>query len=519
MTGHRTRTSSRTDTPRNPRDVHRRVAALAVVSVALVVACTNAPLPGSPSGQSAPTQPAATDNEPEVVALSVVLDDDGCRVTGSTTFDPGPVRIEADNQDGTDRASFQLLRIAPDGSFDTFDQHLAEEQARIDAGQEPLGFAGLATEVSGTLIAAGGQDTLEATLDEGDYILVCADWADGAGTDGTGRLIGAGRLTVGAPPVASPTAAGELVPVARGYAMMADLPGEPGVALLGGATRAGPPDLSDMWTFAPDRGWREITPPTLPELDGFAPLTGNAFAFDTASGLAVFVDIKGNPWTYDHTTNRWAAKPSGAGPTALLGAAMVYDSQSDRLIVFGGLDLATFTENNETWAYDVDAGTWERMNPAQSPTPRNYAAMGYDADSDRVILFGGAPSSGVLGDTWAYDYDSDAWTEMSPTTSPPGRTYSGMVYDPRGDRMVLVGGSVDQETASLGDVWEYDLAANGWTDVSPSDGPGARAWHAIAHDDESGLIVVFGGGDSRAAYTAETWLFDPAARTWREVAS
>jgi len=272
-----------------------------------------------------------------------------------------------------------------------------------------------------------------------------------------------------------------------------------------------------MWTFAPDTGWQDITSATLPELAGLAPLTGNAFAFDTESGVAVFVDIKGNPWVYDSVTNAWAAKPSGAGPTALLGAAMVYDSGSDRMIVFGGLDLATLRENNETWAYDVDSASWERMHPEQSPAPRNYVAMAYDVESDRVILFGGAPASGALGDTWAYDYDNDAWTEMAPVVSPAPRVYSGMVYDPRRDRMVLFGGSGNQEAASLGDVWEYDLDSNRWSDASPSGGPGARAWHAMAYDDESGLIVVFGGGKSRWAYTAETWLLDPAGGSWKQV--
>jgi hypothetical protein len=239
-------------------------------------------------------------------------------------------------------------------------------------------------------------------------------------------------------------------------------------------------------------------------------------AFDTGSELAVFVDIKGNPWAYDSATNSWTDKASGNGPIALLGAGMAYDSGSDRMIVFGGLDPGTFEANNETWAYDVDASTWEQMKPPQSPTPRNYVAMAYDAGSDRLILFGGAPASGALGDTWAYDYDNDAWTEMSPSTAPPARVYGGMVYDSQRDRMVLFGGSADQETATLGDVWEYDLESNSWTDVSPPGGPGPRAWHAMAYDEESGAIVVFGGGESRSAYTAETWLLDLTAATWKQ---
>jgi N-acetylneuraminic acid mutarotase len=298
--------------------------------------------------------------------------------------------------------------------------------------------------------------------------------------------------------------------------MMTDLPGQPGILLLGGATRPGPPDIADMWAFTTDAGWREITPAALPRLAGHAPFTGNAFAFDSASGLGVFIDIKGNPWTYDSTANAWTDVPSGVGPTALLGAAMAYDSGSDRMIVFGGLDLATFRPNNETWAYDVDAATWERMQPAVSPTARNYVAMAYDVGSDRIILFGGAPASGVLGDTWAYDYDSDSWVEMTGPSSPAERAYSAMVYDPHGDRMILFGGSADQETAAFGDLWEYDFEANSWNEVVQTSHPAPRAWHAMAYDDESSSIVVFGGGTSRSSYSAETWLFDRATNSWDE---
>lgn len=485
----------------------RQATALAVVGVALVAACTAAPQVEPSPEQASPTQTAAT-GQPQAVALTATLTDDGCNLNGTLTFDPGPVRVDVDNQDPTDRASFQLLRIGLGETFESFEQHVTEEQSRIDAGEEPIGFADRATEVTGTLLEAGIQDQLAAALDEGRYVLVCADWADGAATDGKGRLILAGRLTVGTEPG----------PVARGYAMMADLPAEPGVVLLGGATRPGPVDLSDMWTFTSEAGWREITPAAVPELTGSqfgGKLVGTTFAFHTPSGVAVFVDIQGNPWTYDPATNNWTDRPSGAGPTALLGAAMTYDSASDRMIVFGGLDPETFSENNETWVYDVDTSTWERMDPARSPSPRNFSAMAYDAGSDRVILFGGAPASGVLGDTWAYDYESDAWTEMSPSGSPLARTYSGMVYDSNRDRMVLFGGSEDAESASLGDVWEYDLESNRWTDVSPADGPSARAWHAMAFDEESGVILVFGGGESRTAYTAETWILDPAEGSWR----
>lgn len=304
-------------------------------------------------------------------------------------------------------------------------------------------------------------------------------------------------------------------PVARGYAMMADLPGEPGVVMLGGASVGGPPDLPDMWRFVSGRGWREITPEELPTFPSEPMLTGvigNAFDFDVGSRVGVFVDIEGGTWAYDPRANTWHDMRAEPGPTKLLGTSMVYDGSSDRLIAFGGFSFDGDL-NAETWAYDPDSNAWEHMHPKKKPSPRNYSAMAYDQASDRVILFGGDDGVDVFGDTWAYDYESDSWTRMSPATSPPRRTYSWMVYDSRRDRMVLFGGSADMDTAAFDDTWTYDVDKDVWTRLAVR-GPSARAWHAMAYDRRTGTVVLFGGGPSREEYTAETWVYDPRADTW-----
>jgi hypothetical protein len=36
----------------------------------------------------------------------------------------------------------------------------------------------------------------------------------------------------------------------------------------------------------------------------------------------------------------------------------------------------------------------------------------------------------------------------------------------------------------------------------------------MAYDPDAEAIVLFGGGPTRTEYTAETWLYDPAASTW-----
>jgi hypothetical protein len=51
------------------------------------------------------------------------------------------------------------------------------------------------------------------------------------------------------------------------------------------------------------------------------------------------------------------------------------------------------------------ANTWTNMNPSTHPGARSHHAMAYDSQSDRVILFGGYSGRKYYyySDTWAYD--------------------------------------------------------------------------------------------------------------------
>jgi hypothetical protein len=40
--------------------------------------------------------------------------------------------------------------------------------------------------------------------------------------------------------------------------------------------------------------------------------------------------------------------------------------------------------------------------------------------------------------TWAYDFDTNIWTQMAPEVSPPGMNYHPMAYDVEADRVILV---------------------------------------------------------------------------------
>ncbi|MCK4972056.1 MAG: hypothetical protein KAS52_01960, partial [Candidatus Heimdallarchaeota archaeon] len=101
---------------------------------------------------------------------------------------------------------------------------------------------------------------------------------------------------------------------------------------------------------------------------------------------------------------------------------------SDRTILVGGhkIYLESGLED-ETWAFDYNTETWENMNPSTKPI-RIAHQMAYDSESDLVILFGGINSSSgivkiVYNEVYTYDYNSNNWTLMTSELCPTDTSF------------------------------------------------------------------------------------------------
>ena len=106
----------------------------------------------------------------------------------------------------------------------------------------------------------------------------------------------------------------------------------------------------------------------------------------------------------------------------------------------------------------------------------------------------GVTASGRFDDTWAFDLDAERWTEVSPSDlRPMERCIHRCAFDPGSNSLFLFGGQSNQ-TPILGDLWSYDPSLKRWTDVSPEgDAPSPRFFSSLVRDLESGSFLVFGG--------------------------
>ncbi len=298
----------------------------------------------------------------------------------------------------------------------------------------------------------------------------------------------------------------ESPPARLGHAMAYDSESDRAI-LFGGETSPLSNVLSDQ-TWAYDlnsNSWENRNPSPRPSAR-FA----QAMAYDAHSDRVILfggwtgAEQSLETWAYNYNTNTWTNITTGPSPSAGVFVAMVYDSQADRMILFGGVThRSDFPESGyraETWAYDFDNATWTQRNPANSPSPRAInGMMAYDAQSDRIVLFGGRDAYGNFADTWEYRYNDDSWIQITPQTGPSARHAGAMAYDVSTDQTVLFGGYTTSGTSN--ETWAYDADSNTWTKAMGGAGPSARFGAATVDDTGSNRIVLFGGSSGGD----ETW--------------
>jgi hypothetical protein len=279
----------------------------------------------------------------------------------------------------------------------------------------------------------------------------------------------------------------------------------------------GQPDLSRFWVdaWSYKTGTNTWTP--------LSPIFKGAFAtdYDSKADRVVFyhsLTLRGayramrDTYVYDPNNDKLENVAPKDAPLGYLGAPLVYDSESDRFILFSGYAFGTGQYAEETWSYDLNANTWTDMKPAQQPIARNFHSMVYIPTIDRVLLFGGEGDTG----TWLYDYNGNSWQLLKTPNGPAGRYYSSMAYVSSIDRVLMYGGQLVSGNVA-GDLWSFDPKAMNWEELHPTVTPGDWQNHAMAYDSKADKVVLFGGGRQHGAYTNQTWIYDPQANTWTDV--
>ncbi|MBI5835982.1 MAG: hypothetical protein HZB25_01945 [Candidatus Eisenbacteria bacterium] len=161
--------------------------------------------------------------------------------------------------------------------------------------------------------------------------------------------------------------------------------------------------------------------------------------------------------------------PADSVPQARWAASTIFDLRRNRLVVFGGRystygGWGSSSELNDAWGLDPATGRWTRLANNLEPRPlaREGAAAVYDSLGDRMVVFGGfnnITQFGIyLGDVWALNLGAASWQKLEAGYSGPtqGRG-STMALDGQRRRAIIFGGT-DDYCVAQNELWGLDLA-------------------------------------------------------------
>jgi hypothetical protein len=164
---------------------------------------------------------------------------------------------------------------------------------------------------------------------------------------------------------------------------------------------------------------------------------------------------------------------------------MTYDATRSRVVLYGGETAAGAA--GDTWEWD---GTdWTRVQDIGPPAALG-AAMAFVGGS--TLLIGGAssmtvgpPAPVLFGHSW--EWSGDFWTDRA-DIGPRPRWAAALTFDADRGRAVLFGGSdavpsdPNVSTAVLGDTWEAPFAAGPGSPGGPGDGAPQLTGFTISPD-------------------------------------
>ncbi len=244
--------------------------------------------------------------------------------------------------------------------------------------------------------------------------------------------------------------------------------------------------------------------------------------------------VKGNKATFEEKWTGVGYTPTGCTETSVVGI-------NNKIYVFGGRFYVTGCTDE---LRECDLSTGKFIQKASGPPRRS----GHNAVviNGKMYIFGGANNSQSMvyyKDLWEYDPATDKWTKKADAPTTGGITaavvfnekmyifsgYNLLIYDPVTDKWeqkttnnhigltavvindnIYLYGTYDSKSNFLGELWEYDPAANNWT--RKKDGPVESVrQQAVALN---GKLYISGGEDNSGHLTSQLWEYDPKIDTW-----
>lgn len=203
------------------------------------------------------------------------------------------------------------------------------------------------------------------------------------------------------------------------------------------------------------------------------------------------------------------------GPAAREDHTWTVDAAGRTAYLFGG--RAGSTVFDDLWAFDMESDTWSEVT---IPGPRPPARFGHEAawvDGIGLVVVFGQSGGSFFNDLWAFDPGAGAWQALPASGAVPVARYgSCAVVGPDGRLWISHG--FTSENARFSDTAAYDFGTDAWTDETPAgDVPVIRCLHGCWWTD-AGALRLYGGQTNGVTALGDLWeLSAEGAPAWTAI--
>ena len=266
----------------------------------------------------------------------------------------------------------------------------------------------------------------------------------------------------------------------------------------------------DTWTQKNDLGWNGPNGPTARSAAVGFNIGGKGFVGTGNNGINLTdpAHQMGDFFAYDPVLNTWSKK-AGFGGTSRVGAAGF--SIGGKGYIGTGADSIGI--RNDFWEYDPMTDTWTQK--ADFGGTARSDAVGFSI-GNKGYIGTGQSTGGNTNDFWQYDPVANSWTQKA-NFGGDGRLYAvGFSIGGRGFIGTGLNPGLPGPAGYRNDFWEYDTAANTWTQKANCGG-NTRA-RAVGFGIGSRGYIGTGANLTQGSMN-DFWEYDTTADTWTQKAS
>ncbi len=207
----------------------------------------------------------------------------------------------------------------------------------------------------------------------------------------------------------------------------------------------------------------------------------------------------------------WTATTAAPVPTGLWGTVLTFDPQDRRFILHGGNTYPAGSVVSDTWSFSITDQQWTKLTTSGDLPPVRYCHCAtYLPNQKQVLIAGGRDATGLVDSAYTLDLESLRWTQVTGTV-PSGAIGCNAHWMPQLSRAIVFGG--DGRSGVNANTWSYEPVARTFTLLTPTTKPPARRDAMSIYEPTQGKVVLFGGAVAiTSSYLQDVAVFDGS--TW-----